>query len=107
MIPIETKVPHGLGQAAALERMHELVASLTERYPQQVHQVQLSLRANHISVRFAAYGYIVEWEADIEADGILLAGRIPDSAKPYRNKIEQAITARVEAALLDEVRRAA
>ena len=100
MIDIESRVAHNLGQQAAVERMHQLVASLSQRFPQQVHQVQLHLRDQRIDVSFAAYGYQVSWDAEVLAEEVVLRGHIPDSAKPFRNKIEQSIVARVEAALL-------
>ncbi|MEZ6137206.1 MAG: polyhydroxyalkanoic acid system family protein [Pirellulaceae bacterium] len=107
MLAIESQIPHQLGRSVAAERMHELVASLSQRFPQQVHQVQLHLDEHRVDVSFAAYGYKVEWEAEINETCIILHGRIPDSAKPFRNKIEQAILARVEATLLPNQTRAA
>lgn len=99
MIAIESRISHGLGQQAAVERIHQLAASLSQRFPQQVHQVQLQLQEHCVDVSFAAYGYVVAWQAEIQDEAVVLHGKIPDAARPFKNKIEQAITARVEATL--------
>ncbi len=99
MIEIEMAIQHSLGQELAVERMHALVASLTQRFPQQVHQVQLHFKDHWIDVSFAAYGYVVHWKAEIYDDQVALIGRIPDSARKFRRKIEQAILERVESVL--------
>lgn len=107
MIDIESRITHRLGQAAAIERIHQLAASLSQRFPQQVHQIQLQLRDHCVDVSFAAYGYVVAWQAEILDEAVVLHGRIPDAARPFKNKIEQAITARVAASLESGEARAA
>ncbi len=99
MIEIHSSVQHSLGQEAAVARVTQLVASLSQRFPQQVHQVQLHLKDHRVDVSFAAYGYVVSWHADIYDDEISLIGRIPDSAKKFQTKIEQAILTRLEETL--------
>ncbi|MCA9131346.1 MAG: polyhydroxyalkanoic acid system family protein [Planctomycetales bacterium] len=101
MIVIESNIQHCLGQELALTRMQQLVRELAQRFPQQVHQVQLqSIRGHRLSVSFAAYGYVVEWKAEVYDDAVLLCGKIPDAAAKFRSKIGQAIATRVEEALL-------
>lgn len=99
MIEIESSVQHSLGQETAVARMHDLVSGLTQRFPQQVHQVQLFLQDHRIEVRFAAYGYIVQWKAEVFDDQVSLTGKIPKTAAKFKGKIEQAILARVEETL--------
>lgn len=106
MLAIESQIPHTLGREAAIERVHQLVATLSQRFPQQVHQIELHLRDDRVDVSFAAYGYVVHWEAEVNADCVILHGKIPDAARPFRNKIEQAIVARIEADLLPVARAA-
>ncbi len=100
MIEIEAEISHALGQQAALERMHHLVASLNQRFRQQVHRVQMNIKDQRLDVSFAAYGYVVHWEAEVYDDHISLLGRIPESASKFRRKIEEAVVDRVETALL-------
>lgn len=107
MIEIESNIQHSLGQELAVQRMHQLLASLTELFPHQVHQVKLHLKDHWIDVSFAAYGYLVHWKAEIYDDQVALHGRIPDSARKFKRKIEEAILARVEPALVMSVRRRA
>ncbi len=108
MIEIESNIQHSLGQELAVQRMHQLVASLTQRFPQQVHQVRLHLKDHWVEVNFAAYGYMVQWKAEIYDDQVALHGRIPDSARKFKRKIEEAILSRVETVLvLSPTRRAA
>ena len=107
MIKIESTIQHCLGQELAVQRMHQLEASLTQRFPQQVHQVQLHFKDHWIDVRFVAYGYPVQWRAEIYDDQVTLIGDIPDSARRFQRKIEQAILQRVEAVLVMGYRRRA
>lgn len=107
MIEIESTIQHSLGQELAVQRMHQLVASLTQRFPQQVHQVQLHLKDHWIDVSFAAYGYVVRWKAEIYDDQVTLTGYLPDSARKFQRKIEQSIMQRVEAMLVMTYRRRA
>ena len=96
MVEIETSVNHHLGDEAALERLHQMVDSLEDRYPDQVHRVESSWNGNELEISFAAYGYNIKWHATVLADRIALTGRIPTAARGFRSKIEQAIVARVE-----------
>ena len=99
MVEINTLVSHRLGRIAALDRMHQMVDSLSQRFPQQVHQVRSSWQDNKLNIRFAAYGYLVQWEAVVLEEQVLLVGQIPDAARVFKGKIEQAIVARLETVL--------
>ncbi len=96
MVEIEASVAHKLGNTAALGRMHEMVDSLQSRYRDQVHEVESHWNGNELDISFDAYGYHINWHATVLADRIVLVGRIPATARPFRGKIEQAIVARVE-----------
>jgi Putative polyhydroxyalkanoic acid system protein (PHA_gran_rgn) len=99
MLEISTCVAHNLGRVSALKRIHQMVDSLTERFPQQVHQVSSVWDNNRLNIRFAAYGYLVQWEAVVREDDVSLKGQIPDAARVFKCKIEQAIVARLETVL--------
>lgn len=99
MIEIESSVQHCLGQQIAIERVQALVSDLAHRFPQQVHRVELRLNAHVVDVNFAAYGYVVQWTAEVFDDQVTLHGRIPASASSYESKMEQAIVARIEECL--------
>lgn len=99
MVEINTLVAHQLGRASALDRMHQMVDSLGQRFPQQVHQVRSTWTDNKLNIRFAAYGYLVQWEAIVQEDEVSLLGQIPDAARVFKGKIEQAIVARIETVL--------
>lgn len=96
MIEIESSVQHCLGQQNAVERVQSLVSDLAHRFPQQVHQVELRVSDHVVDVRFAAYGYVVQWSAEVFDDQVTLHGKIPASASSYESKMEQAIVARME-----------
>lgn len=100
MIDITCSVQHSLGQQAAIERIHTLVATLTQQFPQQVHQVHLLMKDHQVDVSFAAYGYLVSWRAEVYDDQVSLFGQIPDSARKFQSKMEQAVVSRLETALL-------
>lgn len=99
MIEINTSVQHCLGQEEALTRIQLMVANLTQTFPQQVHQVNLHMKDHRVDVSFAAYGYLVSWRAEVYDDQISLLGLIPETAKPFQNKMEQAVVSRLEATL--------
>ncbi len=99
MISIDSEIQHSLGQQAAIDRMQSLVASLSQRFPEQVHQVTMHLSDHQIDVGFAAYGYNIRWSAEVFDDVVQLHGEIPDSAAPFRNKMEATVVSRVEAGL--------
>jgi hypothetical protein len=101
MIPIESTIHHNLGQRVAVERIHQMAATLSQRFPQQVHQIEWRQSEHSVDMRFAAYGFVVSWAAEVDDTTIYLHGQIPDAARPYRKKIEQAVTARVEATVSD------
>ena len=99
MIEINTSIQHCLGQEEAIARIHQLVASLTQRFPQQVHQVSLHMKDHRFDVSFAAYGYLVSWRAEVYDDQISLLGLIPESAQKFESKMKEAVLSRLEAAL--------
>lgn len=96
MVEIEANVEHHLGQEQAVERLHEMVNSLEERFRDQVHRVKSEWVENVLDISFAAYGFQIEWQATVLDDRVTLMGRIPPTAKMFRGKIERAIVARVE-----------
>ena len=99
MVEIHTLVSHQLGRVEALDRMHQMADSLSQRFPQQVHQVRSTWNDNKLNIRFAAYGFLVQWEAIVQDSQIALLGQIPDAARAFKGKIEQAIVARLETVL--------
>ena len=105
MMEIETSVAHQLGDAGALDCLHQMVDSLEDRYRDQVHCVQSQWNGNELDISFAAYGYHINWHTTVLTDRVALIGHIPSAARPFRGKIEQAIVARVEAVLEETARR--
>jgi len=101
MVEIHTHVTHRLGRVAALERMHQVADSLSQRFPQQVHQVRSTWHDNKLNIRFTAYGFLVQWEAIVQEEQVALLGQIPDAARAFKGKIEQAIVARLEVVLAE------
>lgn len=102
MVEIETNVEHHLGQALAVERLHEMVDSLEDRYRDQVHFVKSEWADNVLHISFAAYGFRIQWQATVLEDRVALIGGIPATARMFRGKIERAIVARVEEMLQSE-----
>ncbi len=99
MMEIETNVSHYLGEELAVNRLHQMVDSLEDRFRDQVHHVKSHWNGNELDISFDAYGFQIQWHATVLSDRIALMGRIPASAKMFRGKIEQAIVSRVEAIL--------
>jgi hypothetical protein len=99
MIVIESQVAHQLGRIGAVKRVREFVGSLPQRFPQQVHQVTMQVHDDYVEVRFAAYGYMVQWKAEVKESCIVLHGLIPDSARKFQDKMMQTVVDRVSEAL--------
>jgi hypothetical protein len=99
MIEIESQVTHQLGQQSAIKRVREFVGSLPQRFPEQVHQVSMHVHDESVEVQFAAYGYIVQWKAEVLESCVLLHGRIPDSASKFQNKMLATVFDRLSQAL--------
>lgn len=107
MIEIHSTIQHCLGQEEAIARIHQMVATLTQRFPQQVHQVNLHMKDHRVDVSFAAYGYLVSWRAEVYDDQVSLLGLIPESAKKFQGKMEQAVVSRLEMTLQTSIPKAA
>jgi GH35 family endo-1,4-beta-xylanase len=103
MLEIQSIIHHQLGRDAAFTRIHELVATLSERFPQQVHQVHLQLHHQKIQVRFAAYGYMVGVQTEVTETDIIVHTELPESANKFQAKIVDAIVDRLESALAPSV----
>lgn len=99
MIELESQITHQLGQTGAIKRVREFVGSLPQRFPQQVHQVTMRVRDDSVEVRFAAYGFVVQWRAEIQESCVILHGSIPESARKFQNKMLQTVADRIEQAL--------
>lgn len=95
MIEIESSVSHQLGKTGAVKRIREFVGSLPQRFPQQVHQVSMQAHDNAVEVRFAAYGYIIQWKAEVYDTCIVLHGLIPDAARKFQHKMMQTVVDRL------------
>ncbi|GAB5402185.1 MAG: hypothetical protein Aurels2KO_04160 [Aureliella sp.] len=52
-----------------------------------------------MDVSFAAYGYVVHWNAEVFDDQVSLVGELPESAAPYQSKMQEAVVARIEECL--------
>ena len=99
MIEIESRVVHQLGRVGAVKKLREFVGSLPQRFPEQVHQVTMKMHEDSVEVQFAAYGYLVQWKADVDESSIILHGSIPDSARRFQNKMLQTVVDRIADAM--------
>lgn len=104
MIKLESKVQHQLGRTGGVKRIQEFVGSLPQLFPQQVHQVSMNAHDNAVEVRFAAYGYVVEWKAEVFDSCIVLHGLIPDAARKFKTKIMQTVIDRINEAVRPSLR---
>lgn len=99
MIEIESSVNHQLGRSGAVKRVQEFIGSLPQKFPQQVHQVSMQSNDNAVEVRFAAYGYVIQWKAEVFDTCIVLHGLIPDAARKFKNKMLQTVVDRLSEAV--------
>ncbi len=103
MIELESSVTHQLGKVGAVKRIQEFVGSLPQRFPEQVHQVSMLAHDNAVEVRFAAYGYILQWKAEVYDTCIVLHGWIPDAARKFKDKMMQTVEDRIAEAVRPSV----
>lgn len=89
-------IPHQLGSVEAKTRLCSFVGSMMREYPDQVHRLEMKLADNDLQVRFSAYGFEYEWVVSISDDSIELSGRYPESANPYRAKIETTVVGKIQ-----------
>lgn len=99
MIELESSVSHQLGRVGAVKRIQEFVGSLPQRFPEQVHQVTMQAYENAVEVRFAAYGYVLQWKAEVYDTCIVLHGTIPDAARKFKEKMMQTVVDRISDAV--------
>ena len=97
-------IPHQLGAAEAKTRLCSFVGSMMREYPDQVHQLEMKVAGNELQVRFSAYGFEYDWMVSISDDSVALMGRFPESANPYRSKIEKTVVGKVEDVLVGTLR---
>lgn len=101
---VRTLIPHQLGAVEAKTRLCSFVGSMMREYPDQVHQLEMKFAGNELQVRFSAYGFEYDWMVAISDNSIELTGRFPETANPYRSKIEKTVVGKIEDVLCGTLR---
>ncbi len=102
MIELESSVTHQLVKWALSSASKSLWARCPT-LPEQVHQVSMLAHDNAVEVRFAAYGYILQWKAEVYDTCIVLHGWIPDAARKFKDKMMQTVEDRIAEAVRPSV----
>ncbi len=92
----QIKVPHTLGQAEALNRLHGMLASVKENYGSQVSDLQENWTDNGGTFSFKAMGFKISGELTVNDSDVLVDAEFPWAAKPFQSTIETAIRERAE-----------
>lgn len=106
---IRNIIAHQLGAAEAKSRLCSFIGSMMREYPDQVHKLEMKFSGLELAVKFSAYGFEYDWTVLVGDQDIELVGKFPDTANPYRGKIEKTVVGKIEDVLSEPIvmRRAA
>jgi len=93
---IRTIIPHQLGSAEAKSRLCSFIGSMMREYPDQVHNLEMKFSGPELQVKFSAYGFEYDWTVYVGDREIELTGKFPETANPYRGKIEKTVVGKIE-----------
>ena len=83
------EVPHALGRAAAVERLQQFIDKVRTR--SDVSDLTESWTDNVLNFSFKTFGLTVEGSATVEDGRVLMDGKLPLAAAPFRGRIEGSI----------------
>ncbi len=89
-------VPHSLGKAEALNRLHGMLASVKENYGSQVSDLEENWHDEGGSFAFKAMGFKISGDLTVSDDEVRIDAEFPWAAKPFQSTIETAIRERAE-----------
>lgn len=94
-----TEVPHSLGQADAKEKLSSFLDRITEKYKDQVSDLDGEWTENVLTYRFSTFGIRISGEVTVLDDKVIVHGEIPFSAMMFKGKISSGIQDAIEKTL--------
>jgi len=95
MPAFKTEVPHNLPAEEAKQRVDSLMQSIDEKYPGMVSNLSSQWTGNLLSLAFTVYGFKIKSEVLVEEQQVAIDGNIPLTALPFKGKIQETITQRL------------
>lgn len=89
-------IPHSIGKAEALNRLHGMLASVKENYGSQVSDLEESWTDDGGIFSFKAMGFKISGVLTVAEDNVRIDAEFPWAAKPFQSTIETAIRERAE-----------
>lgn len=101
MPKFSTNVPHSLGAEGAKSALQHLLEHLTEKYGDQVSELEQSWDEKSLNFALKTYGFRVTGVVLVEEDQVKLDGDLPFAAAMFKGKIEDSIRSALERTLQD------
>ena len=92
-------VPHALGQDAAKVRLESFLDAVTEKYKDQISEIDGSWNENVLSFAFTTFGIKINGQITVEEDKVTVDGELPFAAMMFKGKISSGIQEALEKTL--------
>ncbi|HEU0163913.1 MAG TPA: polyhydroxyalkanoic acid system family protein [Thermomicrobiales bacterium] len=90
------KVTHTLGQAEAVDRLKNILASAKEQYGDRISDLQENWNDKGGTFSFKAMGFKISGELAVTDTDATITGEFPWAAKPFQKTIETTLRERAE-----------
>ena len=101
MPTISLSVPHELGQAAAAERIKDVLVRVRRQYAEHVSDVEQEWHQHTLQFRFRALGFKIAGTLQSHAERVECSCQLPLAAMIMRGKIETTLREELEKLLGD------
>ena len=99
MPAFNVEVPHSLGQAAAKERLESFLDAISEKYKDQISDLDGKWTDHVLDFAFTTFGIKVKGEIAALDDRVALNGELPMAAMIFKGKITSGIQEALQKAL--------
>ena len=94
-----TEVRHGLGQAAAVEKLKGFLDQVKERYPKEISEIEGTWTDHVLNFEFTTFGIKVDGTLTVEEELVRMEGNLPFAAMMFKGKISESIKVALEKAI--------
>ena len=102
MPTIRVSVSHELGQAAAAERIEDVLVRLSRQYAEHVTDVEQQWEQHTLVFRFRSLGFKIAGTLETHAERVECSCQLPLAAMIMRGKIETTLREELTKLLCDE-----
>ncbi len=99
---IKVKVDHSLAQEEALKRIKKIFDKLKDDFKDKISDVQESWNGNSSDFSFKIMGLLMKGKLTVSQFDVILDGKIPFTALPFKGLIESKIREEAENLLTTE-----